>query len=545
MAEPDPPPAPGLRSARRRWLLGAGGGVAALGGAALWAGAAPGGGAMALPPRAGSHAFTLRDDPAAAPGPVVNRQVLGSNVQWVDDGDEILDPAGRLRPEMLALVQQIAPSGLRYPGGMQSDAYRWERGIGPPDQRRTNEHAHNRVQQPTRMGTLEFLELCEACGAEPLITVNLHTGDADEAARWVQAINVAGMTSRRTGRRLPPVRDWELGNEPYLKPDERPDLVLPPAEFVRRAGLAAKAMRAVDPRIRLGLPVTPDQRRGVPVTPFPGFTRTVLPALAPLVDWLAVHCAYMPFSWSVPPSAIGLYWAAMAGAATVQTDLQTFRAELATLRPGAAPLPIWLTEFNALFTLGKGRTDDWIAAPVGALYLADVLRMMALAGVERAHQWSLSGNWRFGAIHSDGFARPGQQVMALVGQALHGRVRPLQLEVGTVAVDKLGLAAAQPALPLVEALLCDTGTALNLLLIHKDPVRRASGRIDLARLGPFGPARLAVLSAEDLLSTADTRGVMVRQDSSPALPAAGQPLVLDLPPGSVALLQLPRRRPVP
>lgn len=535
--DPDAP-----RRLRRRWLLGATGATAALGGAALWAGVLPGaGGGASLPPRGGSHRFTLRPLDGAASQPL-NRRVLGSNVQWVDNGDELLDTQGELRPGMLALVRQMAPTTLRYPGGLQSDAYRWERGIGPLAQRQTNEHAHNRVQQPTRMGTLEFLELCEACGAEPLLTVNLHTGSADEAARWVQAVNVTGMRSRRSGQRLPPVRDWELGNEPYLKPDERPDLVLPPAEFARRALAAAKAMRAVDPRIRLGLPVTVDQRRGLPVTAFPGFTKAVLPPLASSVDWLAAHLAYMPFSWRKPPSAEALYWAAMASAATVQTDLQALRTELAALRPGGPPWPLAITEYNALFTLGKGPTDDWIAAPVGALYLADLLRVLALAGIDMAHQWSLSGNWRFGAIHSDGHARPGQQVMALVSEALHGVAWPLRVEVDTVAVEALGLAAAQPALPLLEGLLCDDGTQLRLLLVHKDPARRATGRIELGRFGPAEAVRLSVLSSDDLLATSDVPGLMQRSDSQPAVPAAGQAIDIELPPGSVALLSWRRRR---
>ena len=540
---PEQSPSDETSGRRRRWLLGAAGAGVAFGGAALWAGVLPGGAggpvAPALAPRGGEHRFRVRLVDGAAPR-AVNRRVLGSNVQWVDNGDELLDADGRLRPEMLALVQQLGPATLRYPGGLQSDVYRWEHGMGPLAQRRPNQHAHTRGMQPTRMGTLEFLELCEACGAEPLLTVNLHTGSADEAARWVQAVNRDGLRSRRSGKRLPPVRDWELGNEPYLKPDERPDLVLPPAEFARRALAAATAMRGVDPTIRLGLPVTADARRGFPVTAFPGFTRAVLPPLAGSVDWLAAHLAYMPFSWKKPPSATALYWAAMASAATVQADLQALRADLAALRPGAAPWPLAITEYNALFTLGQGATDGWIAAPVGALYLADLLRVLALAEIDMAHQWSLSGNWWFGAIHSDGHARPGQQVMALVGEALHGVARPLNIEAETVAVDSLGLAAAQPALPLVEGLLCDDESQQRLLLVHKDPVRQGRGRIDLGRLGPVAGARISLLSAADLLATSDQPGLMRREDRALPAPAAGQALEIELPPGSITLLQWQR-----
>lgn len=523
---------------RRRWLLGAGGAAAGLGGAALWAGVVPTGGSPPGPgsgPRGGEHRFSLLVDPGGRPQPV-NRRVLGSNVQWVDNGDDLLDPEGRFRPEMLALVQRMGPTGLRYPGGMQSDTYRWERGIGPLARRGANEHAHNRVMQPTRMGTLELLELCEACGAEPLFTVNLVTGSADEAARWVRAVNVEGMVSRRSGKRLPPVRRWELGNEPYLKPDERPDLVLQPDEFARRAEAAARAMRAVDPTIRLGLPVVSDRRNGIPTTQFPGFTRSVLARVGGLVDWLAVHNAYMPFSGRPAPAA-ALYWATMAGAPAVADDLRLLRADLAALRPGQPPLPLAITEYNALFTLGQGATDQWITSPTAALYLADLGRVLALADLEMAHHWSLSGNWLFGAVHSDGHARPAHAALALLGEALHGEALPLRVEAATVTVAKLGLVPERPALPLVEALLCRDSATLRLLLIHKDPVRTAVGQLDLQALGARGPARLARLDAADLLATSDTPGLLRRTDETIAAPAAGAPLTLRLPPGSISLLQ--------
>ena len=517
--------------------LGLAGAAAGLGGAALWAGVVPGTASAAPPfgPRGGEHRFSLRLDPAGRPRPV-NRRVLGSNVQWVDNGDDLLDEQGRFRPEMLALVQQMAPTGLRYPGGMQSDTYRWERGIGPLARRGANEHAHNRVMQPTRMGTLELLELCEACGAEPLFTVNLVTGSADEAARWVRAVNVEGLISRRSGKRLPPVRRWELGNEPYLKPDERPDLVLQPDEFARRAEAAARAMRAVDPSLRLGLPVVSDRRNGIPTTPFPGFTRSVLARVGGLVDWLAVHNAYMPFSGRPAPPA-ALYWATMAGAPAVADDLRLLRGELGALRPGLPALPLAITEYNALFTLGQGASDQWITSPAAALYLADLGRVLALADLEMAHHWSLSGNWLFGAVHSDGHARPAHAALALLGEALHGEALPLQAEVTTTRVAKLGLVPEQAALPLVEALLCRDGAALRLLLIHKDPLRTAIGQLDLRSFGARAPARLSRLDASDLLATGDTSGLMRRTEETLAAPPAGSALALRLPPGSISLLQ--------
>lgn len=541
-----PADSPADPTARRRWLLGAGAGATlAAAGAGAWVLRSCAAGAageplsqVPLPARGGTHEVRVAPAPGAAAGRRVNRRVLGANVQWVDDGDDLLDAQGVFRPEMLALVQAQAPTGLRFPGGMQSDTYHWQRGIGPLAQRGSNEHAHSRVQQPSRMGTLEFLELCEACGARPLLTVNLVTGSAEEAAAWVRAVNVQGLVSRRSGRRLPPVVDWELGNEPYLKPDERPDLVLAPAETARRALAWARAMRRVDPRLRLGLPVVADRRNGVPTTPYPGYTREVLARAGDAADWLAVHNAYMPFAWR-PPGPAALYWGAMAGAAAVRDDLQAFGRELARLRPARPALPLAITEYNALFTLGRGDTDALITSPAGALYLADLLRMLAQEpAVEMAHHWSLSGNWMFGALHSEGRARPAHEALRLLGEALHGEARPLQVTVGTVATPPVGLAPAQPALPLLEALYCADGPQRRLLLIHKDPARTAHTRLDRALFaGARDGIRLVTLEADELLATGDTPGLLRRREQALPVPAGDADLAWTLAPGSVALLR--------
>ena len=34
-----------------------------------------------------------------------------------------------------------------------------------------------------------------------------------QAAGWVNLTNIVGLTNRGTGKRLPPVKLWEIGNE--------------------------------------------------------------------------------------------------------------------------------------------------------------------------------------------------------------------------------------------------------------------------------------------------------------------------------------------
>lgn len=463
-------------------------------------------------------------------GRPVNRGVLGYNMQWVDRGDELFDGQGQLKPAMLSMVQQLGPSVLRYPGGAQSDTYHWAKGMGSQAQRGENEHANARAMQRTVVGTREFLELCEATGAQPLITVNIASGTAQEAAAWVRQVNIERLTSSRTGKVLPKVLWWELGNEPYLKMDEQPALAMKPTEFSRRARLFIEAMRAVDPSIKLGLPLTNDTRNGFPITPYPGFTAEVLKTPMTGVDYISVHDAYVPFGMDKDYSDDELYWGAMAGGRSIEADLQNMRAMLAKLMPGKR-LPLAITEYNSLFTLGKGRSDELIKSPAGALTVAETLRVLAYApDVQCANFWSLSGNWFFGAIHSQGFARPVFEVLRLYSEALHGDLLNVQVGAPTVRTPSVGACGAVAALPVLEAVVTRDGATLRVLLIHKDPSNPAKVSLNLGA-DSIREAQLSVLQADQLFERSDQSGLLKRVDSR--VPSSG---LITLPPHSAALL---------
>ncbi|MDO9314717.1 MAG: hypothetical protein Q7T97_09245 [Burkholderiaceae bacterium] len=496
-----------------------------------WLPGCGGGGGSASPTEPAPHAVTINVD-AAATGIAVNRRVLGSNVEWVDRGDNLLDSSGHFDPTMLGLVQAMSPAVLRYPGGLQSDTFHWEQA--------DNEHAFTRAMQPTLMTPQRLLELCEATGAEPLFTVNVVTGSADEAARWVHAANIDRAVSSITGRPLPRVDFWEIGNEPYLKVDSRPDLDIAPAEFARRANLFIRAMRAVDPTIRIGLPLTQDTRNDLPVTPYPGFARTVLDGLTEPFDFVAVHNAYLPFAYTAGASTNDLYAGAIAAAESVRDDFVRMRALLAELRPGAT-IPLAVTEHAPLFSLGLGATDDWSTTPLGALYLADLLRVFAdTPDLLLANHWSLSGNGRFGALGGNdgsgtgGFNRASADVLTLASQVLHGNRLDVAITCESVATPAIGLVPARSALPLMSALITREGNTLRALLIHKDSTRDAQVRFDLAGASA-GRASLTTLTAPDVTRTDNAPGLWQR---SVTAPAGGTSVALNLPPHSVVLLEL-------
>jgi alpha-N-arabinofuranosidase len=484
----------------------------------------------AFRPVEATHAFEVDVDPT--PGAAINRRVLGSNVGWAFGGDDLLTKEGAFVPAMLERVRALAPTVLRYPGGTYSDVFHWEAA--------TNEHVFNRQVQPTLMDTRRFLELCELVGAEPLITVNVVTGTAQEAARWVAFTNGKTTVSRLSGRPLPRVRYWEIGNEPYLKEASRDDIDLRPDEYARRADRFIAAMRAVDADLLIGLPLTSDTRSGLPVTPHQGFTRTVLDRVTERFDYASLHNAYMPFAFRKGESQESLYWGAMAGASTTQADLGAMTRLLAQLRPGQ-DLPLAITEYSPIFGLGRGAIDQLIVSPAGALYLADVLRVFAQTpNLLLANHWSLSANWIFGAIRADGRPRPAYEVLKLAGEAIDGRLLTARVRSATQRVRAVGQVGAVDALPLVEALATQSdasgvvGAEVRVMLINKDPRRHGIGRLRVGKRD-FAEARMSLLSSTDPMESTDRPGILTRTEST--LPG-GPEIVVDLPPCSIALVTL-------
>jgi alpha-N-arabinofuranosidase len=482
-----------------------------------------------------ANALSVTIDPLATGRPV-NRDVLGQNVQWVDQGDGMVDTQGVLKPAMLTMAQGLGPTTLRYPGGLQSDTYHWAKGLGEIALRGTNEHANARTQQPTIMGTREFLELCEATGASPLITVNLATGTAEEAAAWVKQVNVDGLSSSRTGKKLPKVTRWELGNEPYLKPDENRDVWMKPSDFSSRARAFLAAMKAVDPSIEVCLPLSNDKRNGIPATAYPGFTRAVLATPMEGLSCISLHNSYAPLALDKAYTNDELYWGAMAGGRTVQADFQAMRTLLAELLPGKA-LPFAVTEYNSLFTLkdtlNPDSTDQLPRAPLGALAVADVMRVLATtADVGMAHFWSLSGNGFFGAIHPEARARPAFEVLKLYSEALQGQLLNAQVQAPSVNTPSVGLTQAVTGLPLAEALATRDGKTLRVLLIHKDPANPAVLQLNLGS-SVVTQQRVSLLQAADVFDRSDKAGVMTRSEQTLKPGEA-----LHLPAHSVALITL-------
>jgi alpha-N-arabinofuranosidase len=469
------------------------------------------------------------------PGRPANAAVLGNNVQWVDYGDELLERSGAgFSTEMLAKVQDLAPAMLRYPGGSLADLYHWRDGMGEAARRGQNEHFYSHARQKVMMGTQEFLELCDEVSAEPFITVNAATGTPEEAAAWVERVNRQGLTSRRTGKRLPKVAYWEIGNEPYLKDEGQKKLWTTPEEFAAKAGRIIRAMKAVDPAIQVGIPLRSDQLGRIPATPHPGFNEKVLRALDADVDFVSLHNAYAPLAMDRKYTDEQLAAAAMSATGVIRADFEQTRQQLKRILPGKK-IRLAVTEYNALYSLGGRDSDAYIATLGGALVVADMVREFAeTPDLAFAHFWSLSGNWHFGAISKEGALRPAYHVLRLYREALQGHLIPAEIGAPGQDVPPVGIVPAMNNVSPVSGLATVEGKKTRLVLINKHPDSMAN--VSVALNGKTAArATMTLLSGKRAFSTTVERSTAALDP--PAAGAEGMDWKLSLPAHSMALVE--------
>ncbi len=170
-----------------------------------------------------------------------------------EPGHKTADKNG-FRKDVMALVRELAPTIMRYPGGNFVSGYNWEDGVGPVDKRPARLDLAWMSTEPNTFGTNEFIDWCRAADTEPMLAVNLGTRAGDAARNLVEYCNHPGGTAwsdlrKSHGWKKPhDVKFWCLGNEmdgPWQMEAKTA------TEYGRIATEAAKMMRWIDKSIEL------------------------------------------------------------------------------------------------------------------------------------------------------------------------------------------------------------------------------------------------------------------------------------------------------
>ena len=242
----------------------------------------------------------------------------------------IYDPASPhadadgIREDVLAALQEMGVTIIRYPGGNFLSGYDWRDGVGPKAERPRKRDLAWMSVETNQFGTHEFLDYCKRLGADPMLAVNMGTGDIALASAYVEYCNAPAGTywadKRVANGQLEPwgVKWWCLGNEM-----DGPWQIghLDAVEYGKKALEAAKMMRWQDPSIKLVLAGS----SSIGMATFPTWDRTILEICYDHIDVLSMHY-YAGNRTDDTPSYLGLASTFEAYVTTLASTIQYVKA---------------------------------------------------------------------------------------------------------------------------------------------------------------------------------------------------------------------------
>ena len=249
---------------------------------------------------------TVRLRPGATIG-ATDKRLFGAFIEHLgrcvyggiyEPGHPTADERG-FRRDVMALIKELAPTIVRYPGGNFVSGYDWEDGVGPRENRPRRLDLAWMSTETNQFGTNEFIDWCRLTGIEPMLAVNMGTRDGDAARRYLEYCNHPGGTAlselrKQHGWPLPhEVKFWCLGNEmdgPWQMQAKTAD------EYGRIAVETAKMMKWIDPSIELA--ACGSSGRNMPT--YGAWEQTVLEHTFDHVEYISLHTYINNYAADVP-----------------------------------------------------------------------------------------------------------------------------------------------------------------------------------------------------------------------------------------------------
>ena len=273
---------------------------------------------------------------------------------------------------LVDLAKKIKVSVLRFPGGCGTHHYDWKKAIGPVEKR-----------PMYKFGIDEFMELCRAIGAKPIITLSYFTGTCQDLADLVEYLNAPLGTNPNGGVAWAEVRaknghpepygvKWfEFGNEVWHG-DHVNIPAVGPREYAKRYLECQKLIKNIDPDIKLGAVM----RRSLYGLGW--WSRSVLSIIKNKVDFVIFHI-YSPGyrSNKNTMSANKLFKITLAAPQQISNSLFKISEQLKNIT--GREIPIAITEYNGSFVQQK--PVPYRHSLGNALFIADLLRVFLTVDV--------------------------------------------------------------------------------------------------------------------------------------------------------------------
>lgn len=423
-----------------------------------------------------SKDLTIVGDFKKVLNPSVADAVFGINAAlW--DGD-------LLKPETEKLVKRVNHGVVRYPGGLRADDDHWEEILANKD---------------WMVDTDEFLDWCAKTGTHPMFTVNFGTGTPEEAARWVEYVNV----KKKAG-----VKYWEIGNELYGNWHAQYDKYGKDGgdNYGKRAREFVVAMKKVDPTIKVAVVGVLEGE----------WNERVLKHTADVSDALIVH--HYPQHFGEEND-----YALLSAPQTLEGIFQRLHESMKKI--SKKELEIWLTEWNSVDFNPGPQTISL----VNGLFVADYIGMLAKLGAGSAQYWDIHNDMTpeggdygylsrsYDEVIGGNQPRPSYYAFQMASDALRGKI--VEAKSGD---DDLTTYLAQ------------NGNKKTLLVVNKNPHTSFKATIKIP--GFSGKGKVEVLAAPKGKTAAAT----IKMDAPVAKSMdIKEGMLMEFPKHSVTLISIP------
>ncbi|WP_406182190.1 LPXTG cell wall anchor domain-containing protein [Streptomyces canus] len=421
-------------------------------------------------------------------------------------GDEHMGDA-----KVTSLMKTAGVRQLRYPGGSGADDYHWK----------THTSGDGSGWIPSNTNFDHFMATAKKVGAQPILTANYGSGTPQEAADWVKYANV----DKGYG-----VKYWEIGNEVYgnghygngkgWETDNHADKS--PKEYGKNLVAYSKAMKAVDPKVKIGAVLTtpgfwPDAEKA------PGdsadWNNTVLSIAGRSIDFVIVH-------WYPGGTTTADLLNTPSRIAGVRSSLRSLIAKYTGSR--AASVEIAVTETDAV-------GSPALTSQAAALFAPDTYMTWFEQGATHVDWWNLHNGTDQAptTVHGQTDYQDGGILSA--GTCAGGKCQPRRdtpfptywgirsLTALAKPGDTMVKSSSRNSSVTVHAVRNSTG-GLNVMLTNKSPQNAAQVSLSYAGFTPAAGAVTTVSYAKgDTALTTAKRGTAAAQT---------------LPPYSITTLQL-------
>ncbi len=355
-----------------------------------------------------SSAEHIAVNPKVGHGPI-SPYLFGMGIEWTENGDRVLNPTtGKLRPEIMNLLVPLHIPVWRFPGGILSDYYHWENGVGPAATRPMGTNPMDGSANANTFGTDEFIQFCKMQGSAALITANYGTGTLEETLSWQKYFSQKAM----------PVKLWEIGNEIYLSEPTMPGAI--PGDDLRIFHTASQyaadfplwlnGLHSADSSALVGAIAgrynTSPQNEN--------WLQALAGAMPAKADFVSLHDAYAPaifspYNYSSAANRSAAYAAMDALPATTVQDIDAVQAAFATQNERYTPRAA-ITEHFPLFGGSSNPNQfleelDQTRTISSALFTASLLQSLMRQGAWMANYNIAVSEW-FGALVTDEASGP-------------------------------------------------------------------------------------------------------------------------------------------